>query len=74
MTSVVDWYDLGWLGHTLCSNCNELIGNDMSVKCIRIQTDRDNIYLHEGDCWNIFVVGIALFNDELVDAENRKVN
>ena len=72
MGSTVGWFDLGWLGHTICSYCEEMIGGQ--DKCIRVQMTKDIINLHNGNCWNQFVAAIAAFNDTLWEEEKVKVN
>ena len=49
-----------------CFYCEEAIEDFRSVK---FQMPSSSIWLHEGECWDLFVVGVALFNNLLVDFE-----
>ena len=64
---------IGWnLGSTeMCFYCEERIEDFRSVK---VSMPSSSISLHEGECWDLFVVAIALFNDQLVKLEKDKVN
>lgn len=64
---------IGWAygSSDSCFYCEERIDD---FRCVKFETPSSSISLHEGECWDLFVVGVAIFNNRIVDQEVLTTN